>query len=169
VLAVSSLSQHKNFDVVVDALQLLRDRKFTFVIAGARNGRIFGRTSGDLPRNVLEAGYVTDAELRSLYEQAGCFVYPSLYEGFGLPPLEAMSCGCPVVVSNAASLPEVCGDAALYCDPLNHADVARCIAEVMDNPVLRQQLQDRGLARSREFTWRAAAEQVLRLVEEVGG
>jgi glycosyltransferase involved in cell wall biosynthesis len=86
-----------------------------------------------LPAFVKHVGYVNDGELRALYEGAACFVYPSLYEGFGLPALEAMACGCPVIVSAAASLPEVCGDAALYCDPLDPESIARQIRRLMSD------------------------------------
>jgi glycosyltransferase involved in cell wall biosynthesis len=116
---------------------------------------------------VYTAGYVTDPELRALYENAACFVYPSLYEGFGLPPLEAMSCGCPTLVARAASLPEVCGDAALYCDPRDPASIAQQIRCLVDDTSRRADLRARGLARAREFSWDRSAGTLLKLVDDV--
>ncbi|WP_260405563.1 glycosyltransferase family 4 protein [Paenibacillus sp. 598K] len=100
-------------------------------------------------------GYVSDSELKALYEHAGCFVYPSFYEGFGLPPIEAMSCGCPVIVSQAASLPEVCGTHAIYCDPHRPADLADKISQVMGDEALRRSLRERGLTHAAGYSWRA--------------
>jgi glycosyltransferase involved in cell wall biosynthesis len=89
-----------------------------------------------------------------------------LYEGFGLPPLEAMSCGCPVVVSNAAALPEVCGEAAVYCDPHDPADIARSIMRVMEDDALREDLRRRGYAQAREFTWDRSARLLIDVLRE---
>ncbi|MFS0725638.1 glycosyltransferase family 4 protein [Paenibacillus sp. 1P07SE] len=100
-------------------------------------------------------GYVSDSELKALYEHAGCFIYPSFYEGFGLPPIEAMSCGCPVIVSQAASLPEVCGPHAIYCDPHRHTDLAAKISQVMGDEGLRSSMRERGLAHSAGYRWRS--------------
>jgi glycosyltransferase involved in cell wall biosynthesis len=114
-------------------------------------------------------GYVSDTELRALYENAACFVYPSFYEGFGLPPLEAMTCGCPVVVSRAASLPEVCGDAAVYCDPGDPADIARGIDQVLANSAVQEDLRRRSLERARSFSWKRAARAMLQQIEDLIG
>ncbi|MEO0855017.1 MAG: glycosyltransferase family 1 protein, partial [Cyanobacteria bacterium J06648_11] len=126
LLAVSSLSPHKNFSGIVKALEILEADagEFDVAIAGGANPSVFSQDSHPLSDRVKYVGYVSDAQLRALYENARGFIYPSFYEGFGLPPLEAMSCGCPVIVSQAASLPEVCGDAALYCDPHDPGDIA---------------------------------------------
>jgi len=84
-------------------------------------------------------------------------VHPSLYEGFGLPPLEAMCCGCPVLASDAASIPEVCGDAALYCDARSPAEIARKLDALMRDPGMRRTLAERGRAHAARFSWRSAA------------
>ncbi|MES2354984.1 MAG: glycosyltransferase family 1 protein [Pseudomonadota bacterium] len=157
VLAVSSLSPNKNFRAIVEALQWLGDAQFDLVIAGGTNPRIFAGNAQSLPNFVKHVGYVSDGELKALYEHASCFVYPSLYEGFGLPPLEAMACGCPVIVSNRASLPEVCGDAALYCDARDPRSIADQIVRLMGDSELRANLRQRGLERASGFSWKRCA------------
>ena len=107
---------------------------------------------------------MTDGELRALYESATCFVFPSFYEGFGLPPLEAMHCGCPVVVSDRAALPEVCGSAAVYCDPDDPADIAKQLRLVLTSPTLRSELRAAGIERARQFSWRKSAAQLNELL-----
>jgi glycosyltransferase involved in cell wall biosynthesis len=164
VLAVSSRSRHKNLAGVEQAASRLTGRDFSLVLAGGFNRRVFRGRPSPGRGNTSATGYVTDAELRALYQNAGCFVYPSFYEGFGLPPLEAMTCGCPVVVSNAASLPEVCGDAAVYCNPYQPADIAAAISRIMEDSSLRVELRRRGAERARQFSWNRSAESMLALV-----
>ncbi|MFZ5428185.1 MAG: glycosyltransferase family 4 protein [Thermodesulfobacteriota bacterium] len=107
---------------------------------------------------VLELGYVPEKDLAGLYSDAMCLVYPSMYEGFGLPVLEAMSCGCPVITSNAASLPEVGGDACIYLDnPSDPGEMARAMARVAGDPALRAGLRARGLERAGTFSWETSA------------
>ena len=160
ILAVGSRSPHKNLGAVIQAVSRLGDSAPPLVAAGGGNQRVFNQ-AGLNGNSYLSVGYVTDSELRALYEHAACFVYPSLYEGFGLPPLEAMTCGCPVVVSQAAALPEVCGDAVLYCDPHDPGSIAKQIRTVLDDPGRRAELRERGLARARRFTWPQAADALL--------
>lgn len=119
-------------------------------------GQAASMASAAASRNRVKLlGYVSDSELKALYKHAGCFVYPSFYEGFGLPPIEAMSCGCPVIVSQAASLPEVCGTHAIYCDPHRPADLADKISQVMGDEALRRSLRERGLTHAASYSWRA--------------
>jgi glycosyltransferase involved in cell wall biosynthesis len=94
-------------------------------------------------------------------------VFPSLYEGFGLPPLEAMACGCPVLCSNAASLPEVCGDAVLYFDPYQPKDIANKMEMLIHNHLLRTELVEKGRARAHRFTWEKSAEQVINIINSM--
>jgi len=164
LLAVSSQSPHKNFGAVVKALQILGETDFGVVIAGGTNPRVHART-GALPGSVKHVGYVSDGELRALYEHAAGFVHPAYYEGFGIPPLEAMALGCPVVVSKAASLPEVCGNAALYFDPHNPADIADKIQRLMGDDALRRTLRCKGLERAERFSWTTCAAEVLAFAE----
>jgi glycosyltransferase involved in cell wall biosynthesis len=167
ILAVSSRSRHKNLSGIEAAVRLLTGEQFDIVLAGGGNSRVFSSSSSASGEQVRNAGYVTDSELRALYQHASCLVYPSLYEGFGLPPLEAMACGCPVIASRVASLPEVCGDAALYCDPQDPADIAGKIRSLLHDDGLRLDLRRRGLERSAGFRWSRSAESVLTLLQAV--
>jgi glycosyltransferase involved in cell wall biosynthesis len=139
---------HKNHDRLFAAFALARRERpdLRLVLTGS------GHECAPLPPGVESRGHVPAAELVDLYRGAACLVYPSLYEGFGLPPLEAMACGCPVAVSNATSLPEVCGDAAEYFDPLSVEDMAAGILRA-----LASQHLERGLARAAEFSWETCA------------
>ena len=166
VLAVSSASPNKNFGAVVHAVEMLKDEDFEVVIAGGTDAKIFAGSDTTLPGFVKSVGYVSDGELRALYEHAACFVYPSFYEGFGLPPLEAMACGCPVIASNAASMPEVCGDAALYCNPHDSKDLAKKIRTLMEDAQLRESLRRAGLQRAERFSWDKCARETLTVIGE---
>jgi len=112
-------------------------------------------------------GFVPIETLRCLYQTAQAFVFPSLYEGFGLPPLEAMSCGAPVVASNVSALPEVIGDAAVIVNPENVFDIARGIRDVLLDADLRQRVIAKGYAQARRFSWRDTASQVLETYREI--
>jgi glycosyltransferase involved in cell wall biosynthesis len=168
LLAVGSRSPHKNIGLLAQALALLGEAAPMLVIAGGTNARVFGR---EIPMDgpVHSAGYVTDGELRALYEGACGFVYPSRYEGFGIPPLEAMACGCPVIVARSAALPEACGDAALYCDPYDAEDLARNIRDLVGNPALQRELRQRGSDRAREFTWERASTTLVEVLQRASG
>ncbi|WP_117017282.1 glycosyltransferase family 4 protein [Aeribacillus pallidus] len=167
ILAVSSLNPNKNFQGIVKAIESLGDIGTDIVIAGGTNPKIFSSFNDSSPNSVKYIGYVTDEELKALYEEAIGFIYPSLYEGFGLPPLEAMACGCPVIVSNVASLPEVCGDAALYVDPYNPEDIAEKMKLLLSDDKLREELRRKGLERAKMFSWEKCAKETLKVIEEV--
>nr|WP_321858063.1 glycosyltransferase family 1 protein [Burkholderia cenocepacia] len=169
VLFVGSLAPGKNLVRALAAIALMRASHPTlrFVIAGGANAKIFGVREAGLREGdpyVTWAGYVTDGELKALYEHAGCFVFPSLYEGFGLPPLEAMRCGCPVIVSHEGSLPEVCSGAALFCDAYSPPDIAAAIARVMDDPELRARLRTIGREHAQQYSWQRSARALLDIV-----
>jgi len=112
-------------------------------------------------------GYIQTKDLAYIYNLANLFIYPSLYEGFGLPPLEAMASGCPVVVSNVASLPEVCGDAAYYVNPYDVESIADGIYKVVSDKELRENLVQKGLERAKLFSWEKSAREHLKVFEEV--
>lgn len=111
--------------------------------------------------------FVPDEDLEILYRNAICFVLPSLYEGFGLPVLEAMRNGCPVITSNVSSLPEAGGDAALYVDPLNTEDIAFKIQLLIDNRKLREELIEKGYKQVKKFSWEKTAKETLKALEEI--
>ena len=112
-------------------------------------------------------GYVTRQQLADIIRGARALLYPSLYEGFGLPVLEAMACGTPVITSNCSSLPEVAGDAARLVDPISAESIGQAIVEVATNDVVWQQLQQRGLVRAQQFSWKRTAVETLAIYEEV--
>lgn len=123
----------------------------------------------ELSQQIRFLGYVPDEDLPTLLSMATCLVYPSLYEGFGLPVLEALACGTPVVTSNVSSLPEVASDAAVYCDPRDVADIARAIHRVLADKTLRRSLSGRGTEQARKFSWDEAARRVLDVYRETVG
>jgi glycosyltransferase involved in cell wall biosynthesis len=171
VLSVSTLNRYKNFPAVSRAAYLLKKsgQSAEVVAVGGVNPRVFGKSDwGDLS-SVRHIGSPSTPQLRALYESAACFVFPSFYEGFGLPPLEAMVCGCPVVASNAAAIPEILGDAALYFDPKNPAEIVSQVSRVLSDLSLRSILIDKGRRRAAEFNWARCADQTLEVMRQVVG
>ena len=142
---------HKNHARLFEALAILRkhDPTLRLVLTGGGLERL-----GRLPDGVERWGIVPAVELASLYRRAACLVFPSLYEGFGMPPLEAMASGCPVAASNVAAIPEVCGDAAVLFDPNDPESIANAVLEA---DTRSDELREKGLARAAEFTWEASA------------
>ena len=156
LLAVSSQNPNKNFALIEKALALLGDIAPVCVVVGQMRTDVFSNHDG--PSSALHyCGYVSDDELKALIDRAVCLLYPSFYEGFGLPPLEAMARGCPVISSNTSALPETCGDAALYCDPTDPAALARAIRVMVDEPAYREQMVERGRSRASEYRWETTA------------
>lgn len=166
VLSVGSLEPRKNLQNLFAAWAKLRKLvpDVELVIAGGV-GKVFSSASvPSAPPKVQFLGYVRDEDLPSLYGAAELFVFPSLYEGFGFPPLEAMACGCPVVVSNTTSLPEVCGNAASYFDPSDCEDIAQTILEALLDDELKQKHRKDGLRHITRFTWRRSAEELMNII-----
>ncbi|AXC11538.1 Glycosyltransferase [Acidisarcina polymorpha] len=163
---VGNIKPYKNLSRLVEAFLEIKDRiPQDLVIVGQSEGLITGespeffervRSAGD---RIHLTGFVSYQDLLSLVGHADALVMPSLYEGFGLPPLEAMAAGVPVTVARSASLPEVCADAALYFNPLNSDDIAEKLIEIASNPQLRSQLQQKGIERSQIFRWDTCAQQ----------
>jgi glycosyltransferase involved in cell wall biosynthesis len=156
-LCVGSNSPHKNFSLVLQALKLWDSRDSELIIAGGDFSKVFQEQGYPLPKNARRVGYLQDSELRALYQRAAGFIFPSLYEGFGLPPLEAMTCGCPVLCSNASSLPEVGGDAVLYFDPSNAAQLAGLMEKLVVDLDLQEKLKRKGACQAEKFSWQSAA------------
>ncbi len=120
-----------------------------------------------LHKHVRFLGFVPEATLAVLYRLASVFVFPSLYEGFGLPPLEAMAAGTPVITSNVSSLPEVVGDAAILIDPMDPEAIASAMARVLGDPQLRADLSRRGLERVKAFSWDRSVARVRQVYAEI--
>lgn len=157
VLAVGNLSHHKNLAGLSEVARMLDRRGTPLVIAGQINP-IFDSGGTVLPEPARYLGRVSDAELKALYEGAACFVFPSLYEGFGLPAVEAMACRCAVLASRIPGLQETCADAALYFDPTSPTDIAEKVARVLDEPGLAERLRQAGTDRAGEITWAKSAQ-----------
>lgn len=165
LLHVGDLHERRNLPLVVHALLAAQRRPgmppLSLVLAGVDRGvgdklRAYARAA-ESPEAVVCLGPVTDSQLLSLYRGAAALVYPSRYEGFGLPVLEAMACGTPVIASRAASIPEVLGDAGVLLDPDDEAGWAEAIAKVVNDEWQRGQMREAGLTRAREFTWARTA------------
>ena len=164
VLAVGNLAAHKNLSALGATARMLAERGLTLAITGGLDRTVFDSVRDSLPAPAIHVGRVSDSALAALYQAANCFVFPSTYEGFGLPALEAMELGCPVVAASIPALREVCGDAAAFCDPFDPADIAQVVARVADDPDHRRELARRGQARCAVFTWDRTGEQLLALV-----
>ena len=173
ILGVGNLEPRKNLATLIDAFaELVRQRSFAgqLVIAGKAKYRS-QEAAGAVARLGLEdrvvfTGFVDDATLRILYNRAALFVYPSLYEGFGLPLLEAMASGCPVVANQATAIPETAGDAAILVDASSAAKLAQAMARVLGDPDLARGLSRKGLARASMFSWLRTAELTRRVYED---
>jgi len=165
VLAVGSLEPRKNLGRLLAAwAEVLPELPpdVTLVVAGGKGKRMVFADVPELrrlPERVCLTGYVPDELLPSLYAGAGVFIYPSVYEGFGLPPLEAMACGTPVIVGNRASLPEVVGDAGISVNPYDIDAIATAIAQVLVDPAIGAKLAPAALQRASRFSWDRAATQ----------
>ncbi len=172
LLSVSTIQPRKNYVRLIEAFSKILNSKFQIpnsdlqlVISGAK-GWMFEEVFQAVERlnlrdRVLFPDFVSDDDLPALYAGATLFVYPSLYEGFGLPVAEAMACGAPVVSSNASSLPEVGGDAVLYFDPRDVDAMAETIRRALSDESLRNDLRARGIAQAKKFSWEKAARELL--------
>jgi len=176
VLSVGSIQPRKNLVRLINAYASLRDahreNSFPKLVIVGKKGWLYDETLRALEEtgvrdSIVLTGYVPESDLPALYSGALCFVYPSYFEGFGLPPLEAMKCGAPVVVGNATSLPEVVGDAGLKVDPFDVSAIARAISELISNSELRRELSIKGQKRAEMFDWRNTAQQTLKVYEQV--
>jgi glycosyltransferase involved in cell wall biosynthesis len=170
ILSVGTVQPRKNYARLVAALAQVRTRHdIDLVIVGGRGwleDAIYQAVRDhDLSDHVHFAGYVDDADLRAVYSMAQATVIPSLYEGFGIPVLESMACGTPVITSDISSLPEVAGDAALLIDPHNTEAIADAIRRLLEDTVLVDTLTQRGLMRAHDFTWDRAAHQLRQMYE----
>lgn len=170
ILGVGNVQPRKNLIRLIRAYARLRKEKsipHQLVLVGQAAWKA-GEVQDEIARlgvagAVKTTGYVSDAELVGLYNRAGLFAFPSLYEGFGLPIVEAMACGTPVVTSNVTCMPEVAGDAALMVDPLSEREISQAILRVIDSAPLASRMRSKGLEHCRRFNWRKVAEQTAAL------
>lgn len=166
ILAVSSMDPRKNFVRLVQAFDKIKDKSVKLYIIGmsfkAFNTPDLQKLIGE---NVHLPGYIPDEKLQTMYQNALLSVYPSLYEGFGLPPLESMTYGCPVINSDIPALREVSQDAALYVDPYNVEDITQKIEQLLVDEPLRKELQEKGLLQIKKYSWDKSAKQVYELAQ----
>jgi glycosyltransferase involved in cell wall biosynthesis len=162
VFAIGSRSRAKNIDLVRSLAPALQRKDITVAIAGDANAAVFGASGNLADQGALDLGRVSDEDLAFLMKNCLCFLFPSIIEGFGIPPLEAMAMGAPVVSSNTASMPEVLEDAALYCAPGDPAAWIATVERLAGDDQLRAELAAKGRTQSAKYTWRSSA---IRLIE----
>jgi glycosyltransferase involved in cell wall biosynthesis len=158
ILLLGSSAKHKNIDVILNQAQALDEAGIDVVVAGGSSSIFAGSGPTAQRPNIHHAGFVGDDELAALYERAMCLVFPSRTEGFGIPPLEAMAKGCPVISSNAASLVEVGGEAVVYVSPDDGARWKEAIIALSGNEDLRATLAAKGRQRAASFSWTRSAQ-----------
>jgi glycosyltransferase involved in cell wall biosynthesis len=175
ILSVSNLQPRKNLERLIKSFVsiLKSDKGFPcdLVIVGQKLW-LYNKIFNEIRRSkyserIILTDYVPENDLPYLYSFAEVLVYPSIYEGFGLPVLEAMACGCPVITSNLSSLPEVAGEACLLVNPYRVEEIAGAIREVIEKPEMKQRLREAGLEQSNKFSWKKTAEKTLQVYEEV--
>jgi glycosyltransferase involved in cell wall biosynthesis len=173
ILYVGNLKPHKNVKRLIDAYNLLPEtikREYNLVLAGEQSKSL---TKGNKQLGlrdlqfIIFVGHILDEDLPALYGSAELFVFPSLYEGFGLPPLEAMACGCPVVSSNTSSMPEVLGDATLFFNPCHVEEMSLAMRKMLEDENLRNKFRQKGLERAKLFTFEKTAKRILDVFESV--
>lgn len=171
ILSVGNIKTHKNLKTLINAFKLIKDQiSHQLVIVGEKENLISYDKGIEFENNdhrIQFTGFISKEELIKYYQSCDVFVFPSLYEGFGLPPLEAMSYGSPVIVSNAASLPEVCGDAAIYFNPQDADNLAAKILQLSRDNVLKNKMIILGKERIKHFGWNNTVENTQKIIEEV--
>jgi glycosyltransferase involved in cell wall biosynthesis len=173
ILYAGNLEPRKNIEGLLKAYESLDKNvhdQFALVLVGGK-GWLDDRIHAEIQRlqdhNIVLTGYVPDEDMPALYSGAAVFTFPSFFEGFGMPPLEAMACGTPVITSNTSSLPEVVGDAALLIDPYNIKTIAEALTTVLTNKVAAQRLSKLGLAQAKKFSWDKSAHDFMAVVDKV--
>lgn len=170
LLFVGNVKPHKN---IKNLLLAIEDINVNLVIVGKKDGFItvddeianLIKDSEKLRNKIYFTGYVEDDDIPYIYNLAKLFVFPSFYEGFGIPPLEAQACGCPVICSNAASLPEVCADSVLYCNPYCVEDIGDKIQILLNDKNLQKTLKQKGFENIKRFSWEQSAKNIIKIIE----
>jgi len=169
ILIVGRLNARKNIESLIEALALLKNKTIPLVIVGKEDWKqsefrsLIGNP--EIRDRIFVTGSVSDDEIAILYAMAKIFCYPSFAEGFGLPPLEAMASGVPVVVSNTTSMPEICGEAAVYADPHQPASIATAIDRLLENQIFYEKMKREGLARAAQFNWNETANRLMESIQ----
>lgn len=174
ILYTGTLEPRKNIVALLKAYKIFAQKnpEISLVLAGSKGwlyDDIFN-TVRDLKilNKVIFTGFVQDDDMPFLYSEASAFIFPSLYEGFGMPPLEAMACGTPVIVSNTSSLPEVVGDAGIFVNPLDIENIAFEMDRLSNNTSLQQEYSKKGLIRSKAFSWEDSAKKIIEIYQSLG-
>jgi glycosyltransferase involved in cell wall biosynthesis len=178
ILFVGNVKPHKNVKILLKAYLLLNDelkQQYKVVIVGKKDGFLRGdeeltrwiNTQPEIQQNIIFTGYVANEDMDAVYKNASLFVFPSVYEGFGLPPLEAMLNNCPVITSATSALPEVCGDAALYFNPQNEKELYTKMTEVLTQKKISDVLITKGQERIKHFTWDECAAKHIEIFNRV--
>lgn len=174
ILAVSSHNYHKNHHGMINAfLEVLKKSpksegiKIKIIGQTAKSFSKQGSWMGGDTENIEFLGRVSDEELVKLYQNAMAFIFPSFYEGFGIPPLEAQSCGCPVISSNTTSMPEILAESVLYFDPHDIADISRSINKIINDIDLRKELIVKGYRNAKRFSWEKSTNNLIKVIEKL--
>ncbi len=173
LLYVGNAYPHKNLERLIEAMDLLKKEfyELKLVLVGKKDffyQRFEKKLTPSQKEKIIFFGFANDQQLANLYHHAQAFVFPSLMEGFGLPPLEAMSLGCPVVAARTSSVPEICGEAALYFDPQNTREMATKISQILDNNELRKKLIGLGHKQVAKYSWLRTAQETLKIYKSTG-
>ncbi|MBA4336489.1 hypothetical protein C0416_01810 [bacterium] len=173
IFSVGTIEPRKNYTTLIEAYSKIKAHhpNVKLVIAGKKGWKsenVFKKISElDLKEDVIFLGYVTEEELAKIYNLATIFAYPSIYEGFGIPPLEAMKCGCPVITSNISSLPEVVNDAAILVDPVSVEDLKNALHQLLSDPAMQENLKEKGFAQCDKFSWEISARKLLAIINQI--
>lgn len=170
IIAVSSIDPRKNFIGLIKAFNQAQLKNLKLIIVGSES-KVFAnqnfKNAISRNKNIIFTGYLSNNDLVALYQNALFFVYPSFFEGFGIPPLEAMKCGCPTIVSNTTSLPEVCGNASLYIDPFKMDSLVEAMRNLYQSSALRSELKEKGLKQVQLFSWKKSSEHIASIINKI--
>lgn len=170
ILGVSTINERKNFDGLIEGFLKSRNSDYKLVLVGSKDKRIYSNIDFEKyknTKNIFFTGYINDKDLIGIYSNAKLFVFPSFYEGFGLPPLEAMSCGCLTAVSNVTSIPEICGDSSIYFNPYDSDDIAMAINKGLTDENLKADLIKKGYKNSKKFNWSSSASKLNQIINKL--
>lgn len=170
LLYVGSISSSKNITSLISAMSLvhMRHKNIRLKIVGSLNNKVFKHEKITPNQSIEFCGQINNPEeLQELYLNAKAFIFPSLYESFGIPPIEAQECECPIIISNTTALPEIYKDSALYFDPYNIDDIANKIIALLDNEDLQKELIEKGFENIKRFSWEASAKKIIKIIERL--